>query len=162
MEALGNAKTVRNNNSSRFGKHFDVQVCACTEIAVCDYHAPATLDSTYAQFSQNGIILGAFTAAYLLEKPRICQHLEGERNYHVFYMLTKVWCRESARPVFVLLPRYVRTFLVSGARACEGTPGAHQMAGDALIASFARSPFNHPSNDATPSIALRPCVLSLF
>jgi len=65
MEALGNAKTVRNNNSSRFGKHFDVQ------------------------FSQNGIIMGAFTSVYLLEKPRICQHLEGERNYHVFYMLCK-------------------------------------------------------------------------
>lgn len=65
MEALGNAKTVRNNNSSRFGKHFDVQ------------------------FSQNGIIIGAFTSVYLLEKPRICQHLEGERNYHVFYMLCK-------------------------------------------------------------------------
>eukprot|EP00966_Prymnesium_polylepis_P219050 5069012-Prymnesium_polylepis.1 len=65
MEALGNAKTVRNNNSSRFGKHFDIQ------------------------FSQNGIIMGAFTSVYLLEKPRICQHLEGERNYHVFYMLCK-------------------------------------------------------------------------
>ena len=65
MEGLGNAKTIRNNNSSRFGKHFDIQ------------------------FSQNGVILGAFTSVYLLEKPRICQHLEGERNYHIFYMLTK-------------------------------------------------------------------------
>lgn len=37
----------------------------------------------------NGIILGAHTSAYLLEKPRICVHLEGERNYHVFYMLCK-------------------------------------------------------------------------
>ena len=51
MEALGNAKTIRNNNSSRFGKHFDVQ------------------------FSQNGVILGAFTSTYLLEKPRITQHM---------------------------------------------------------------------------------------
>ena len=65
MEALGNAKTVRNNNSSRFGKHFDVQ------------------------FSSNGIIIGAFTSIYLLEKPRITVHMEGERNYHVFYMLCK-------------------------------------------------------------------------
>ena len=61
----GNAKTIRNNNSSRFGKHFDIQ------------------------FSQNGAILGAFTSVYLLEKPRITNHLEGERNYHIFYMLTK-------------------------------------------------------------------------
>ena len=65
MEALGNAKTIRNNNSSRFGKHFDVQ------------------------FSANGVILGAFTSCYLLEKPRIVQHMTGERNYHVFYMLCK-------------------------------------------------------------------------
>ena len=65
MEAIGNAKTVRNNNSSRFGKHFDVQ------------------------FAGDGQILGAFTSSYLLEKPRIVQHLEGERNYHVFYMLCK-------------------------------------------------------------------------
>jgi hypothetical protein len=65
MEGLGNAKTVRNNNSSRFGKHFDIQ------------------------FSQNGCILGAFTSCYLLEKPRITNHLTGERNYHIFYMLCK-------------------------------------------------------------------------
>ena len=65
MEAIGNAKTVRNNNSSRFGKHFDVQ------------------------FDADGRILGAFTSVYLLEKPRICEHMAGERNYHVFYMLCK-------------------------------------------------------------------------
>ena len=59
MEAIGNAKTVRNNNSSRFGKHFDVQ------------------------FDDKGSILGAFTSIYLLEKPRITEHMKGERNYHV-------------------------------------------------------------------------------
>ena len=63
MEPIGNAKTVRNNNSSRFGKHFDIQ------------------------FDRAGTILGARTSTYLLEKPRICEHLEGERNYHIFYML---------------------------------------------------------------------------
>ena len=65
MEAIGNAKTVRNNNSSRFGKHFDIQ------------------------FDEKGGILGAFTSIYLLEKPRITEHMKGERNYHVFYMLCK-------------------------------------------------------------------------
>ena len=63
MEAFGNAKTTRNNNSSRFGKHFDVQ------------------------FSRGGTLVGAHTTAYLLEKPRIIEHSEGERNYHVFYFL---------------------------------------------------------------------------
>ena len=65
MEGMGNAKTIRNNNSSRFGKHFDVQ------------------------FGEAGEILGAFTSVYLLEKPRIALHMKGERNYHVFYMLCK-------------------------------------------------------------------------
>ena len=65
MEAIGNAKTVRNNNSSRFGKHFDIQ------------------------FDEKGAILGAFTSIYLLEKPRITEHMKGERNYHVFYMICK-------------------------------------------------------------------------
>eukprot|EP00966_Prymnesium_polylepis_P209247 4847414-Prymnesium_polylepis.1 len=59
MEALGNATTVRNNNSSRFGKHFDIQVEA-----------------------GSGAILGAFTSVYLLEKPRIVSHSKGERSYH--------------------------------------------------------------------------------
>ena len=64
MEALGNATTVRNNNSSRFGKHFDIQIDTCS-----------------------GGVLGAFTSVYLLEKPRIETHTRGERNYHMFYML---------------------------------------------------------------------------
>jgi len=65
MEAIGNAKTVRNDNSSRFGKHFDIQ------------------------FNEKGQILGAFTTSYLLEKPRITEHMRGERNYHIFYMCCK-------------------------------------------------------------------------
>jgi hypothetical protein len=65
MEPIGNAKTVRNNNSSRFGKHFDIQ------------------------FDWQGQIMGARTSTYLLEKPRIVQHMPGERNYHIFYMLSK-------------------------------------------------------------------------
>jgi myosin heavy subunit len=75
MEAYGNAKTTRNNNSSRFGKHFNVQ------------------------FSEFGALLGAHTTAYLLEKPRIIEHSPGERSYHVFYFLLKApeSVREPAR-----------------------------------------------------------------
>ncbi|KAG6509115.1 hypothetical protein ZIOFF_034506 [Zingiber officinale] len=63
LEAFGNAKTIRNNNSSRFGKFVELQ------------------------FDQNGRISGAAVRTYLLERSRVCQISDPERNYHCFYML---------------------------------------------------------------------------
>ena len=78
LEALGNAKTVRNGNSSRFGKWVEVQ------------------------FDASGFITASRVTSYLLEKSRVTEHAEGERTYHILYQLCRGCTKEQSTELHLL------------------------------------------------------------
>ncbi|KAL8204288.1 UNVERIFIED_CONTAM: Unconventional myosin-Vb, partial [Gekko kuhli] len=71
-QSIGNAKTTRNDNSSRFGKYIQIG------------------------FDKRYHIIGANMRTYLLEKSRVVFQAEDERNYHLFYQL----CASAGLPEF--------------------------------------------------------------
>ena len=80
LEAFGNSKTVRNDNSSRFGKYVSLLISKGS--------------------SQR--IMGATITNYLLEKSRICIQASGERNYHIFYLLFKGASTKMLEDLFLI------------------------------------------------------------
>ena len=86
LEAFGNAKTRRNDNSSRFGKYLQLQFenKAASDLGIKNH---------------NCSLVGSKCDVYLLEKNRVISHDSEERNFHIFYQLlaqpdsvkTKFW-----------------------------------------------------------------------
>nr|AHX26704.1 chitin synthase [Owenia fusiformis] len=84
LEAFGNARTVMNNNSSRFGKYVELN---CTK---------------------DGTLIGGTIRDYLLEKSRVVRQGPGERNFHVFYNLFAGMSENRLRYYYLEAPEKYR------------------------------------------------------
>ncbi|KAJ3056601.1 Unconventional myosin-Ie [Rhizophlyctis rosea] len=96
LEAFGNAKTLRNNNSSRFGKYFEIN------------------------FSKGGAPTGGKISNFLLEKSRVVGPGQGERNFHIFYLMTKSATAADKEQLGVMEPKYFHYLNVSGEYHADG------------------------------------------
>ncbi|XP_069137068.1 unconventional myosin-IXb-like isoform X2 [Argopecten irradians] len=104
LEAFGNAKTVHNNNSSRFGKFIQVN------------------------YKENGMVHGAIVEKYLLEKSRIVHQARNERNYHVFYYLLAGADEQERETLHLKKPEAYHYLRQSGCYHTEGVDEAHEFA----------------------------------
>ncbi|XP_041099119.1 unconventional myosin-Ie-like [Polyodon spathula] len=95
LEAFGNAKTVRNNNSSRFGKYFEIQ------------------------FSRGGEPDGGKISNFLLEKSRVVSQNLGERSFHIFYQLLEGASPEHRENLGIAAPDYYYYLNQSGTYRVE-------------------------------------------
>ncbi|KAJ5316311.1 Myosin-1 [Penicillium atrosanguineum] len=101
LESFGNAKTLRNNNSSRFGKYLELE------------------------FNANGEPVGANITNYLLEKTRVVGQIMNERNFHIFYQFTKGAPQKYRDNFGVQQPQ---SYLYTSRSKCFDVPGVDDLA----------------------------------
>ena len=104
LEAFGNAKTIRNDNSSRFGKYIDIH------------------------FNKSGTIEGARIEQYLLEKSRIVHQNKDERNYHIFYCMLAGLSKEHRGKLDLKDATHYKYLTGGGSVVCDGRDDAAEFA----------------------------------
>ncbi|XP_055971810.1 unconventional myosin-VIIa isoform X1 [Sorex fumeus] len=104
LEAFGNAKTIRNDNSSRFGKYIDIH------------------------FNKRGAIEGARIEQYLLEKSRVCRQAPDERNYHVFYCMLEGMSEDQKRKLGLGQASDYNYLAMGNCTTCEGREDSQEYA----------------------------------
>ncbi|XP_069325319.1 unconventional myosin-VIIa isoform X2 [Eulemur rufifrons] len=104
LEAFGNAKTIRNDNSSRFGKYIDIH------------------------FNKRGAIEGAKIEQYLLEKSRVCRQAPDERNYHVFYCMLEGMSEDQKKRLGLGQASEYNYLAMGNCITCEGRVDSQEYA----------------------------------
>uniref|UniRef100_A0A2R9B4R9 Unconventional myosin-VIIa n=1 Tax=Pan paniscus TaxID=9597 RepID=A0A2R9B4R9_PANPA len=104
LEAFGNAKTIRNDNSSRFGKYIDIH------------------------FNKRGAIEGAKIEQYLLEKSRVCRQALDERNYHVFYCMLEGMSEDQKKKLGLGQASDYNYLAMGNCITCEGRVDSQEYA----------------------------------
>ncbi|XP_010635965.1 unconventional myosin-VIIb isoform X1 [Fukomys damarensis] len=104
LEAFGNAKTIHNDNSSRFGKYIDIYI------------------------NPSGVIEGARIEQFLLEKSRVCHQALEERNYHIFYCMLMGMSETEKKLLDLGTPSEYHYLTMGNCTACEGLNDAKDYA----------------------------------